>query len=1008
MSFGSLIKERSNIFESLDFDEPEQELLQSRVDTFNGCRFFSPLRLGDQDISLRSTNSFRLLHQNIRSLIKNGENFKDFLFNTGIPFSVLLVSETWLREGGTQIHIPNYSYSGRNRTERIGGGVGIFVNDCIDFSSRKDLWMANPAIENVSIEINRELDKNIVVTCIYRPPDACFPTFMNEINTHLEKLRNSDKIIFIGGDFNLDLLSYNTDNQTTQFVDLLLSHNLLPSISRPTRVCDTSNTLIDAFFTNYLGPATSGVIIELTLSDHFPIFLDTPLNEGEKSRSNCSLYQRKITQSGVTLFNEWLVHKFAEFGDIQSPDIAVDVFCETVRLNIDHFLPIEKVCRKTTPLKPWITRSILSSINTKTALYKTYLQNKSPENLVAFKVYKNRLRSVTRVAKKKYFQDQLDMHRGNSKKIWKVLNEACGRKRNKLTNIKRLKTNGDIVNNQQDIANILNIYFTTIGPKLAQSAPLSPTEPTSFIHNEVLGTCFLNPVSPETIRNILSELPNKGEGTEPITNRILKLLSPSVSFPLSHLVNICFATSIFPDSLKESVVTPVFKAGDRDDPGNYRPISIISPLSKIIEKCIVERLNSFLKHHDILSSSQYGFRTKHSTEHALLNFIDFASEEKDKGNYVLGIYLDIKKAFDSVNHEILCKKLSKYGIRGNAHRLIHNYLRNRSQKVKIIDKEGKVISNGKTITCGVPQGSVLGPLLFLIYVNDLKNVSASFKTITFADDTNLFLSHRNLTELCNLANKELSKVEDWFACNQLSLNVAKTSYQLYTSKIIDKSPVILINNIHIKNEKYVKFLGVLVDEALSFKKHINYVCKKVALGIGCMFRSRSVLEPSQLISLYNALVLPHLNYCSLVWSINFETNLKRPFLLQKRAARVILGLQYTDSVTARFSEIGIKPLTMLRDLKCMIMIYKLRHRSLPAQLNNIIEWREQDASRQQLRNRGPLIIPFSRTVSRQHTFRVFASKLFNNLNAMRPIHLDVTISKYKKSIIEQLQLQLWN
>ena len=489
----------------------------------------------------------------------------------------------------------------------------------------------------------------------------------------------------------------------------------------------------------------------------------------------------------------------------------------------------------------------------------------------------------------------------------------------------------------------------------------------------------------------------------------MKLLSPSVSDPLSHLVNLCFSSGVFPHELKVATVTPIFKSGNKENPGNYRPISVISPISKIIERCMYQQISDFLKNFNVLSQAQYGFRTGHSTEHALLSFVDYAVGELDQGKYVLGIYLDIKKAFDSVNYSILFRKLQRYGIRGTPLHLIKSYLSNRRQSVKITNNKGnKTFSEDGKLSCGVPQGSVLGPLLFLIYVNDLKNVSDAFQAITFADDTNVFLSNNQLDVLCNTANSELMKVSDWLISNRLCLNISKTCYQLYTKKASEQVPILHIDGVPIKNEKIVRFLGVLVDEDLSFKQHINFVSQKVSVAIGFMFRGKTMLEKPQLKSIYNALVLPHLSYCSSIWAINFPTHLNRLFLLQKRAARIILGLQYRDPVSRRFTEIGMKTLNDIRDMRCLLLTYKIKHLMAPVQTRNLIEWKVTDQNAPQLRHNNPIIVPFARTVYKEHTFRVHNAKLFNSIHAIFPIDFAVSISVFKKTLYEHLSSFSWN
>ena len=344
-------------------------------------------------------------------------------------------------------------------------------------------------MENISVEIDRGHDSNIIIICIYRPPDMNFPTFLSEMRLLLDKLRDTNKIIFLGGDFNLNLLNHNVDVQVTQFVDLLISYNHIPTISRTTSVGESTNTLLDMLFTNSLCPASSGVVAELSLSDHFPIFLATTLRDADKTL-NCVNYRRKITEVNIARFNTWLLHRFADFGEIDNPETAVNTFCNVIKSKIDEFLPVLKVNRKTAALKPLISPGILTSINKKIALYKLYLRNKTLENLTRFKTYKNLLLVIIRNAKKKHYQELISKNKGNSKKIWEILNEVTGLQKRKYNHIKCLKTEGVTVNDGKDVANVMNDFFTSIDVTLAETIPITASDPTSFIRDEVRDTVF--------------------------------------------------------------------------------------------------------------------------------------------------------------------------------------------------------------------------------------------------------------------------------------------------------------------------------------------------------------------------------------------------------------------------------------------------------------------------------------------------------------------------------------
>ena len=301
---------------------------------------------------------------------------------------------------------------------------------------------------------------------------------------------------------------------------------------------------------------------------------------------------------------------------------------------------------------------------------------------------------------------------------------------------------------------------------------------------------------------------------------------------------------------------------------------------------------SFIELHDILSSSQYGFRKNHSTYMAIMNFYDEVTEAIDKSEFCLGIFIDLSKAFDTLNHDVLLKKLEMYGIRGIPNTLIKSYLQDRQQYVVYNNSE----SNYGTITCGVPQGSILGPLLFLLYINDMSYISKFLTFILFADDTNILYSNSDIWELMRLVNTELLSLSDWFKANRLSLNILKTNFMLFGFKRIPKDDSkdfqIKIDCTNISRVETTKFLGVIIDEKLKWHHHISYVALKLAKSLGILNRLKYKIPKRCMLTLYCSLIYPHVTYCNIVWGGASKTLINELVVLQKRAIRIIIKSNY--------------------------------------------------------------------------------------------------------------------
>ena len=314
---------------------------------------------------------------------------------------------------------------------------------------------------------------------------------------------------------------------------------------------------------------------------------------------------------------------------------------------------------------------------------------------------------------------------------------------------------------------------------------------------------------------------SKSTGPQSIPVNLLKLIADLIVLPLGKIINNSFSDGIFPDALKSCKVVPIHKGGSMDDLNNYRPISLLSIFDKIIEKLIHHRLYNFLEFHNILFDNQFGFRKNNSTSFALMQITEKIKETIENKKFGCGIFIDLRKAFDTVNHKILLKKLEHYGIRGIALNWFTSYLFNRKQ---FVFHNGES-SNLQPITCGVPQGSVLGPLLFLLYINDLPKISNIFQFYLFADDTNIYYEAENLDKLELTINKELKKLHTWLIVNRLSLNINKTNFVVFHpfNKPLTKKITLKIYKKAISEKDQVKYLGIMIDSTLSWKNHIDNV-----------------------------------------------------------------------------------------------------------------------------------------------------------------------------------------
>ena len=509
--------------------------------------------------------------------------------------------------------------------------------------------------------------------------------------------------------------------------------------------------------------------------------------------------------------------------------------------------------------------------------------------LSKYKNYLNKLTRLKQVAKKNYYQNELNKHKNNLSKQWKLINEIISHKKYQRQIIDViLDINNKKITDTQAISNLLNNYFTNIGPSMDAKIPKCPNK-NKFKLSSLLNSFQFELISPDEVNKHLSQLSSsKACGFENVPNNLYKLITPIISPFLADIFSKSYDLGTFPSILKYAKVIPLYKTGPKHLVNNYRPISLLSPIAKVFEKLLYVRLENFFSCKKVINNQQFGFRKGYSTELAIIDVHNRIIKNTDNGYYTCCIFLDLSKAFDTVNYLILLEKLYAYGIRGSMHSLLKSYLSNRKQFTWCNDTK----SENSTIVCGVPQGSTLGPLFFSLYVNDLPT-HTNFNINLFADDTVLTMKDKSLLKLQETVNCELAIVDDWMKLNRLSLNYSKSTYFIvkpfsYNSKNIALDDFnVSIGQHKINSTIYTKYLGILIDHDLKWHNHVSSIALKLANAARILCTIRHYVNKSTLRSLYFSFVYPHQKYGIIVWGNSNKSVLQSLQVMQNKIIRIM-------------------------------------------------------------------------------------------------------------------------
>lgn len=881
-----------------------------------------------------------IAHQNARSLRKNGDIlFAHFAADKILP-DILFFSEVWINSDELNAYsLNNFTTVDCCNNSYTAGGIVGYVKNGVSFTSNvKNLRTAD--VLQINFNVHNDF---FSVICVYRFNFYSVDAFVDDFSGYLTSVHT--KNLFVLGDLNINLLKIAECDLVKNYVSMMSSFGLKSIVNEPTRITQSSATCIDHIFAR-LKPFSRfdllGEVWDYKLSDHCLISLKfdvlpiaSPKSVGRKQFRKINydkLNELLQVEQGRLLFECDAGDAFKHFMDILTAKIEDSSY--TVEINF-----------KRKKIKPWMSNALLNRIELRNSLLK--LLHKNPNNVNLLKRVKSLQQTICmqiKTTKEQYYLNKFDQTDGNIRSQWRLVNEITGNEKSKDKITEIINCLGVKISDPIHIAESFNNYFIEIPSVLKKgisNSSCSLQDRHMVSRNFACKSIFFSPISPTEILNYISSLDNSHScGFDNISNFTIKKISSSVAYILSHIFNLCLQQGIFPDSLKIAVVIPLFKKGNKSDVSNYRPISLLSAFAKIFEKCIKSRLLLFFNENSFFSNRQYCFREGRSTEMALNDFMNRITNVLNDSDKAAAIFLDLTKAFDTVDHDLLLYKLNCAGIRGIPYKWFESYLENRVQIVKIEDR----YSDSRTITCGVPQGSVLGPILFLVYVNTIFDLDLNGSAVGFADDIAITYRSSPRSVLSHLINHDLFTIRRWLDLHFMVLSTKSRTmfFKLFGSREATTDVIyhsILCNNYVTRNVSALfptcagngctlieltdtfKYLGVSLDSRLNFKSHLGDLQQYIYCCNRQLYFLRMLCPRSVLLKFYYGLLQSKLQYGITIWGGVCLASLKPLIVAQNTSIRIIMRKPRLTSALPLFRLLKILPVRYLYVFKVLKMFF---------------------------------------------------------------------------------------
>ena len=854
---------------------------------------------------------FLSLFLNIRSIPRNFEEFMIDFTPEIISYDIICFCETRLVSSlETLYHIPGYTLFSNPRSTR-GGGVAIYSKNDHCGEIIQSLSCMLSCIETIFIECCFQGEK-FLIGCIYRPPSFSVRDFLSEFTRILAVIRDNfgNHKVSINGDFNINLIEETQSGGALKYLSLFFTGGLFPVILRPTRIGSSTASLLDHMWTSFIDRVSNTGIIMSNISDHFPVFSIVSSPGSDLARNHCKIikYRSDSEDNRIAFSSDVLSHDWTFVEEFDSADSAYNAFSDRITSLYDKNFPVRtRKVKRIDELKPYITKEIKLLIKKKHKLQKSY--NKWPISYAKeYKAMRNKLNSLIKTARAKYYRGKLASGGQSPQNTWRIVNSILGRERKQCSY--KILVDGVLVSDPYDVATGFNRYFSEVGANLASKFNDTDDFLEYLSENSCIQNFQMSPTTVEEVASVILALRDASPGHDGLPLFIFRENINILVNPVTYICNLSLSKGVFPSNLAIAKVVCIFKSGDPKKPENYRPISVLPIFSKVLEKLVYVRLTAHFVDSNLLTPYQFGFRDGVSTLDAIHAIVDSLHSSFNVDKIVIGVFIDLAKAFDSLDRRKLLLKLSHYGVSGVALDWFRSYFSKRQQFVNY----NGVSSSTFSINYGVAQGSLVGPLLFIIFMNDIVNCSKLLNFILYADDTNVFLDVDDLSRGLTVVNSELQKLSAWMKCNSLTLNETKLHYVVFSGKrrILHTSrDVLRMDGNVIKKVTSTKFLGIQLDERLLFDVHISFIIRKVSKFIPILYNIRSILTPIALKYIYHGLIYPNLTYCVSVWGNCPKSYLNPLFILQKKIIRIICFKNRIAHSAPLFKSLFFLPLDMI-------------------------------------------------------------------------------------------------